>query len=266
MNTQPGFHNSKSRIAAELGVVLVGLALLVVGLWFGIGFVANRALGSLPADVETALGKQAWEYAVPADERCVNKRTLQYVGDVLRPLLAHQPPGYHFEYTVADDPSVNAMAMPGGYITVNIGLLHELKRSEELAGVLAHELAHVTERHSTRRMASRLGWVTVISLLFGGTDIATMAHLAAELAATAYDRGQESDADTVGLRTLSAAHIDPAGVADLFDRLGTDQPALPALFATHPDPGQRAQLAREAAKTVTNLRPLVALPEELSCR
>lgn len=246
--------------------MLAVVALLGVGLWFGIGFIANRALGSLPPDVETALGKQAWELAVPADERCVNKRTLQYVGDVLRPLLAHQPPGYHFEYTVADDPSVNAMAMPGGYITVNMGLLNELKRSEELAGVLAHELAHVTERHATRRMASRLGWLTLISMLFGGTDVATLAHLAAELAATAYDRGQESDADTVGLRTLAAAHIDPRGVADLFDRLATDQPSLPALFASHPDPGQRAELARKAASSVTDIRPLVALPEGLSCR
>lgn len=266
MNTSQGFNTSNRRLFVELGVILGALTLLGLGVWFGVGFAVSKWLESPPLDTERKLGEAVWETAVPPAERCVNKRTLQYVGDVLRPLLAQQPPGFRFQYAVSEDPSVNALSLPGGFIAVNMGLLEEVKTSEELAGVLAHELAHVTEHHGTQSIATRLGTIAVLGWLFGDTSMSGVAAIAGELATMAYGRDQEREADAVGLRTLQAAHVDPKGMADLFDRLARDDGRGPAaLFATHPDPGERADTARNAP-AASDLRPLPALPEGLTCR
>lgn len=265
MNTSQGFQTSGRRLALELGAAVLVLGALAVAGWYGLSYLARAVVENMPPDSERSFGKMAWESLAPADQRCTNKRTTQYVGDVLRPLLAQQPPGFRFEYTVTDDPDLNAYALPGGYITVNIGLLTKIARSEELAGVLAHELAHVTQRHGTRRMATQLGTFAVLGWLLGGSDLSGAAHIVANLVSSAYARDQEAEADTVGLQTLAAARVDPRGMAELFDRIAQEQPNLPELLSTHPDPGKRAERARSAAPE-GELRPLPVLPEGLSCR
>jgi predicted Zn-dependent protease len=264
VNAPQGFQTSSRRLALELGGVVVVLGALVVAGWYGVNYLARRVVENMPPDSERSLGKMAWESLAPPDKRCTSKRTLQYVGDILRPLLAQQPPGFRFEYTVTDDEELNAYALPGGYITVNIGLLNKIERSEELAGVLAHELAHVTQRHGTRRMAAQLGTFAVLGWLLGGSDLSGAAHIIANLVSTAYARDQEAEADAVGLQAMSAARIDPRGMAELFERIAQEHPSLPELLATHPDPGKRAERAR-AVVSDAELRPLPALPEGLSC-
>lgn len=265
MNTPQGFDTSNRRLFVELGVILGALVFLGLGIWFGVGFAVSRFLKSPPLDTERKWGETVWETVVPPEERCINKRTLQYVGDILRPLLAQQPPGFRFQYTVSEDSSVNALSIPGGFIAVNMGLLEEVESSEELAGVLAHELAHVTEHHGTQSIAARLGTIAVLGWLFGDTSMSGAAAIAGELSTMAYGRDQEREADAVGLRTLQAAHIDHKGMADLFDRLAQGEGRDNSLFASHPDPGERASAARNAP-TGSDLRPLPPLPEGLSCR
>lgn len=265
VNTSPGFQTSKRRLFVELGIVAAALLLLGALLWFGIGWVVSALLRSPPPEAERKLGAAVWETLVPLEKRCVNKRTLQYVGDVLRPLLAHQPPDFHFQYTVTDDPAVNAISLPGGFIAVNMGLLQAIESSEELAGVLAHELAHVTEHHGTQGIAARLGTLVVLSWLFGDTSLSTVAGVAGEFATLGYGRDQEREADAVGLDTLRAAHIDPKGMADLFERLAKEASVELPFFNTHPDPGERAAAARSAPAT-GQFKALPPLPEALSCR
>jgi predicted Zn-dependent protease len=249
----------------ELLALAAVLGLIGAAAWYGARFLAKAVVEHMPPESERSFGKMAWDSLAPEAARCTNKRTLQYVGDVLRPLLAQQPPGFRFEYTVTEDEELNAFALPGGYITVNMGLLTKIARSEELAGVLAHELAHVTQRHGTRRMATQLGTFALLTWLVGGTDVSGAAHVLASLVSTAYARDQEAEADTVGLRTLTAAHLDPRGMAELFERIAREQPALPELLSTHPDPGERAARARAVPEGI-ELKPLPPLPEGLSCR
>lgn len=264
MNTPQGFNTSSRRLFVEVGVIVLALLLLGLGVWLGVGFAVSRLMKSPPLDTERKLGEAVWQTAVPAEQRCVNKRTLQYVGDVLRPLLAQQPSGFRFAYAVSEDASVNALSLPGGFITVNMGLLAAVENSEELAGVLAHELAHVTEHHGTQRIATHLGTFAVLGWLFGDTSLSAVASIAGELATMAYGRDQEREADAVGLRTLQAAHIDPRGMATLFERLSREQSTSATLFASHPDPGERASAAR-SAPAPPELRPLPQLPEGLRC-
>lgn len=246
-------------------MVAFGLGAVGFALWWGARYAGAKLVEHMPPESERALGEAVWESLAPASKRCVNKKTLQYVGDVLRPLLAQQPPGFHFQYAVVEDDELNAYALPGGFITVNFGLLRRISRSEELAGVLAHELAHVTQRHGTRRLATELSTFAIVGWLFGGTDLGSAAQVTATLVSTTYARDQEAEADSVGLRTLAGARIDPLGMAELFDRIAKDTPTLPALLSTHPDPGKRADAARAAA-TSADIRPLPPLPDGLHCR
>jgi beta-barrel assembly-enhancing protease len=261
--TQQGFNTSKRRVIVELLLVLALLAVVGFLGWLGVRQLATLAAAHLPPEAERSFGKLAWQQLAPESERCTNVETLTYVDKVLAPLLAQQPAEFAFEVAVVDVEELNAYALPGGYVTVNMGMLKAIARSEELAGVLAHELAHVTLRHSARRVVAQLGTMTLIGLFFGGTDISTPVQVVANLATTAYGREQETEADDQGLHTLIGARVDPRGMAELFERLARNAPTPPELLSSHPDPGKRAKLARATAATL-GASDFVALPPPLA--
>lgn len=262
-----GFDTSTRRVVLELAFVLAVFAAVGFLAWIGLRKLAVMAADQLPPEAERTLGKLAWEQLAPEDERCTDAATLAYVDKVLQPLLQQQPAGYTFELAVVDVDELNAYALPGGYITVNVGMLKAIARSEELAGVLAHELAHVTLRHSTRRVVAHLGTMTLVGMLFGGTDIGAPAQIVANLATTAYGREQETEADDEGLKTLIQAQIDPRGMAELFERLAKNGPTPPELLSSHPDPGKRAERARVSSAGVAPApSPLPPLLPTFTCK
>ena len=107
-----------------------------------------------------------------------------------------------FTFTVVDSPIANAFALPGGYIYVTRGLLALARDEAELAGVLAHEIGHVTARHSTERHGDAIiaGGGTLIAGLLLGDFGAQAGRSVGEVALSSYSRAQESEADTLGLR------------------------------------------------------------------
>lgn len=260
-----GFGHSPRRIAAELGILVGGGALLIGALlWFARGL-SGWAAGWLPHGFDTTIGRSAWETTTPAAKRCTDAATLAYVEELTEPLLRANESPFEFQFTVADDPSVNAFALPGGFVTINLGLLRRADTGEEIAAVLAHELAHVDRRHGTQRVLRQLGTVALISLVFGGGDLHAPAELAGGLASSAYDREQEAEADAVGLETLRRAGIDPSGMARFFERVSGEPGAMvPAFLSTHPDPGDRAELAASAAATASPTLKLPA-PTDIEC-
>jgi beta-barrel assembly-enhancing protease len=191
-----------------------------------------------------------------------------YLKSITDPLVeAENTDRHEFQFAIVDDPSVNAFALPGGFVTVNLGLLEKAETGEEIAGVLAHELAHVTLRHGTRRVLRQLGTFMLVNLVFGGTDIHLTAAVLTEVANTAYGRDEESDADRAGIATLRTAGVDPLGMPRFFERIAKDpiNLALPTLLSTHPDPGDRAEITRQLAAGANVSRSL-APPKGLSCR
>jgi len=266
--TQPsttGFGHSPRRIAVEIGILVGGGALLIGGLlWFARGL-SGWAADWLPLGFDAAIGQSAWETTTPAAKRCTNPQTLAYVEKLTAPLLQANASSFEFQFAVADDPSVNAFALPGGFVTINMGLLRRADTGEEIAAVLAHELAHVDRRHGTQRVLRQLGTVALISLVFGGGDFHAPAELAGGLAGSAYDREQEAEADAVGLETLERAGIDPSGMARFFERVSGEPGALvPEFLSTHPDPGDRAVVAAQAAASASPSQKLAA-PGDLEC-
>ena len=152
-----------------------------------------------------------------------------------------------FTFFVVRDPRINAFAAPGGYIGINTGLLLRAENEAQLAGVMAHEIAHVTQRHIARRFAktSRDQYKTIAAivagLLLGGQ--AGQAAIAAGVASDVqrqinYTRANEYEADRIGLGLLVEAGYQPRGMSEFFDILlaesGVSADAVPEYLRTHP--------------------------------
>jgi len=137
--------------------------------------------------------------------------------------------GIEYQFFILDDQSINAFAIPGGYIGVNAGLIHAMTREEQLAGVLAHEVAHLTQRHHARafesagknRMSTAAAIIAAILISTSSAE-AGQAALAAGLAisqqsAINYTRTHEYEADRIGIQILAAADYDPEAIAETFE-------------------------------------------------
>lgn len=177
----------------------------------------------------------------------------QYVGRILERLTKNLPPQpFTFKAAVFLHNSMNAFALPGGYVYVFTGLVMHMENEEELAGVLAHELAHVTQRHVAARL-ERAQLVSLGSLLLavagvalggsGGGTLAVGAMGAGQSAMLNYSRMDENEADHIGLQYLVAAGYPPAGMVRGFQLLrqksrmsGT---SIPTYLSTHPAIGDR---------------------------
>ena len=166
---------------------------------------------------------------------------------------------------IIDNPSLNAFAAPGGIIGINTGLILKARSEGELSAVLAHELAHLSQRHYARRvqsgkLASVAGIVLILSsllaVLSGGSDSGIAAIYAGTAALQAsqlnYSRRDEREADRIGLRTLTRAGYSPLAVAQMFEtlrdtyRMSSDRP--PEYLLTHPYTEERLSDARARAQ------------------
>ena len=181
-------------------------------------------------------------------------------------------PNLKFTFTVLDTPIVNAFALPGGYVYITRGLLALADNEAEVAGVLAHEIGHVTARHSAQRygqaMAANLAAVG-LGILFGGP--ATEAFgTAAGLALRGFSREQEFEADVLGVRYLARGGYDPGAMASFLgrlqahSRLDAELRGKPGkadsfnIMQTHPRTADRIQQAIQAAGAKVVAQPMTA--------
>lgn len=183
---------------------------------------------------------------------------IDYVDSIGQRLVAANPQaGQRFNFFVLKDRSINAFAMPAGFIGVHSGLIFAAEHESELAAVLAHEMAHVTqehlargqERHRLDRLLALGGTIAAIAAASGGQSldvVAATAQVGSGLALQnqlSHSRDFEREADRVGLEFLSRAGFDPQGMPDFFERLYqrsrfTDQQAY-AFLRTHPVTSER---------------------------
>ena len=156
---------------------------------------------------------------------------------------------YHFK--VVDTEVVNAFAVPGGYLYVNIGLIRAAENESELAGVIGHEIGHVVGKHGVKQLTRQLGLAAVAQLALG-EDQSKLEQMVAGLAAngvlTKYSRDAEREADIYAVQEMYDAGIDPEGMATFFEKLRKLQKSRPSklqqLFATHPLTTERITAVR----------------------
>ncbi|PRQ06241.1 M48 family metallopeptidase [Enhygromyxa salina] len=250
-------------------LALLGIAVV---LWLVMWVLPPRMVGFVPTTVDVEIGESSWEEVAPAATHCTDPGPLAYVEELAQPLVDEANSEFEFQFVVVESEEINAFALPGGFVTVNMGLLEAAENGEEIAAVLSHEMTHVTNRHGMRAVMRRLGAVTVLSVMFGGTGLETIAYAAEGLVGQAHSRDQERDADDGGRELLMAAGVDPIGMATFFERLEEEYEAMPegmrrgfAVLSTHPDPGERAETTREIAAGFTATRDLPDPPANLRC-
>ncbi len=181
----------------------------------------------------------------------------QYVQNLGRRLETVIPPQYSWPYRfhVIQQKEVNAFALPGGPIFVNLGTITTADNESQLAGVMAHEMSHVYMQHSAKS-APRQTWAGVLGALggvLGGSALGSLARLGIQLSAGSlllkYSRHDEAQADSVGAIIMYKAGYDPRAMAEFFQKLEKEGgPGGPQFLSDHPNPGNRVQaVEREIA-------------------
>jgi Zn-dependent protease with chaperone function len=207
--------------------------LLLVFLWQA-DRIARAVAERIPIEQEMKVGEQA--FAAMRGTLSLEDSGPAYEAVQALGLRLAQAGKYRYRFHVANDPAVNAFAMPGGIIVVHTGLIASTRRPEELAGVLAHEVQHVEQRHSLKALVKNLGlrglWMMVTGDISGGT----IGQAALELTRSSFSRAAEEQADTAGFDGLVAAGIDPRGMADFFAVMANleGSATLPPFLSTHP--------------------------------
>jgi predicted Zn-dependent protease len=181
-----------------------------------------------------------------------------YVETVGRKLVkvSHRP-NLEWHFAVVDSPVVNAFAIPGGYVYVTRGILAYLANEAELAGVMGHEVGHVTARHSVRQITREQ--LAQIGFGVGGTlspvlgQFGNMAQSGIGLVFLRFSRDDEREADRLGIEYAARAAYDPRQVGNFFEVLGRlsaagDRQTIPGWLSTHPDPPERVQTTRRDAE------------------
>ncbi|MEW6681646.1 MAG: M48 family metallopeptidase [Nitrospirota bacterium] len=221
----------------------------------------------VPVSWEVRLGDAVVKHLVPAEQRCDDPVLQQRLDDVLAALTAGAASPYDFKLLVADDDALNAFAAPGGTIVILTGLLKRTTRPEELAGVIAHEIQHIVQRHSTRAILHHASAGVLVAALTG--DVSGVAAFgldaARNLGLLRYSRGNEDEADEAGMRMMVAAGIDPSGMIAFYEVLAREGPALPRsmqYLSTHPATADRVERIRHLADGAGPPRVSFGSPDE----
>lgn len=217
------------------------------------------SLISVPQEIE--IGKQANAEVKKRMPELRDRSVVPYVQQLGRQVsAAAEGPKYPYTFSIANDGELNAFALPGGPVWVHRGILQAATDEAQVAAVLAHEIAHVSQRHAadqlTKTTVANLGLELFSAMLGSGTSAAT-SRLAAGLLTSGiflkFSRDDERDADEVGLRMMSRAGWDPRGMIEMFDILSREAQRNPSgvetFFSTHPSPQDRkSRLEAEVAR------------------
>jgi len=257
--------------------------------------------GLLSLRTEAILGRQVYGELLETGMVFTDPELQEYIQDIGMRLVAQadNKPGQRFTFFMVDSPVVNAFALPGGYIGIHTGLLLAAKNESELAGVLAHEISHVTQRHisravyanqrsSTLSLAAMLG--AILAGVAAGADgnvmagAISMSQSMAIESQIAFTRSNEYEADRVAVEVMAAAGFDPMAMPDFFETLSRRTSTLarqtPTFLRTHPVSADRMaetrgrargivvdevlettgfEMARARSRLLTSSRPEVAL-------
>jgi len=246
----------------RLGWAALFLLLLLPVLALGAFFLAQDDLADwvvrrIPYEQEARLGDLALAQTRLQMQLAESGPAVEAIRAIGEPLTAGSP--HRYRWFVADRPDLNAFAAPGGVVVVHAGLLRSADNAEEIAGVLAHEIAHAELRHSLKTMVKGMGFRALVAVALGDFSGTALAEAAKNLTELGFSREAEREADRDGLRRLVAARIDPGGMVRFFEKLAQEQSLTPpALLSTHPATEERlAELRRQVAALSGNWVPLV---------
>jgi beta-barrel assembly-enhancing protease len=183
----------------------------------------------------------------------------EYVNRVAQNLVRNSDAKVPFTVKIIDSDEINAFALPGGFFYVNTGLILAADDEAELAGVMAHEIAHVAARHGTEQASKgQLLQFASIPLIFMsggiGYGVTQAANLLVPLTFLKFSRGMEEEADYLGAQYMYKTGYDPSAMLRFFEKLQAKEKAKPGsmskLFSTHPATGDRIKKVQETITTI----------------
>ena len=230
--------------------------------------IGNRKLGgfnmhSLETDI--AIGKQYAQEVERSSKLIDDPVVVEYVNRVGQNLVRNSDARVPFTIKIIDTDVVNAMALPGGFFYVNSGLILAAHEESELAGVMAHEIAHVTARHGTRGQSraevAQLAMIPLILLGPGGWagyGIYQGLNLSIPIAFLQFSRSFEAEADYLGLQYMYKAGYDPNAYITFFERVQAEEKrhpgTIPKLFSSHPPTPDRIANTQKEIATILPAR------------
>jgi len=188
-----------------------------------------------------------------------NEEIYRYIRGLATTLLNTGKVAYQKEFAwqvkiINDDKTLNAFAVPGGYLYVYTGLIKYLDSEDQLMGVMGHEIAHAAQRHSTQQMTKIYGIDAIRQILTGNQDADAFSQLALGIVSLKFSRKHEAEADAYSVIYMCGTGNYAAGAAGFFEKIqGEDAARQPEFLSTHPDPGNR-------------IHDIKAKMQELGCR
>jgi predicted Zn-dependent protease len=232
-------------LAIVAGVLLAGILALVLSK----NWLVRLAADSVPVDWEVKAGDTLFEQFVGTKRLITDEAIGAQLKKITDPLVSGiADDRYALKFHIMEDESLNAFALPGGNVVLYTGLLLAADSPEEVAGVLAHEIAHVTRRHSIRNIVSTAGLYLVVQTLVGDASgvVAVLTEKSTLLLDRKFSRDFEREADEIGWDYLIRSDIDPSGMIRFFERVraedrkaGGGEVGALAVVSTHPATQER---------------------------
>lgn len=251
-NPEPSVPSLK-RMDKALAQAAVLIALFF-GTWFLLSQVDYIKIFNLKDRIEVSekkLGDKLWEFYSGAEREETDSVLIQNV-QLIKNRLCHSNriDTASLKLHVFRKSEVNAFALPNGHIVIHTGLIRNCKSPEELAGVIAHEIAHVEKKHVMNKLVKEAGIALLSSVIGGSAGAEILGELIKMLSSSAYDRKLESEADAVAVQYMLAAELDPQHFANFLFRLSTltDLPDEFVLLNSHPNSKDRAAVILETRK------------------
>src|SRR5579884_3418387 len=222
--------------------------------------IGNRNVGKgvnfYSLEKEIALGKSLAQEVERSSKLIDDPVVTEYVNRVGQNLVRNSDAKVPFTIKVIDSDEVNAFALPGGFFYVNSGLILRAQEEAELAGVMAHEISHVTARHGTRQATKGdiIQLASIPAMIFlpygwAGYGIYEGMNLAIPLTFLKFSRDAEREADFLGLQYMYKAGYDPNAYITFFERIQADEKrrpgTIPKVFSTHPPNAERIENAQK---------------------
>jgi len=232
--------------------------------------IGNRSVGKgvnfYSLEKEIALGKGLAQEVERSSKLIDDPIVTEYVNRVGQNLVRNSDARVPFTIKVIDSDEVNAFALPGGFFYVNSGLILRAQEESELAGVMAHEISHVTARHGTKNATKgeMMQLATIPLILLGpagwaGYGLYEGLNIAIPLTYLKFSRDAEREADFLGLQYMYKAGYDPNSFVTFFERIQADEKrrpgTIPKVFSTHPPTPDRIESAQKEIARILPNRP-----------
>jgi len=232
--------------------------------------IGNRKIGSrgfgnwYSLDSEIRMGRQYAQMVESSSKMVSDPVVSEYVNRIGQNLVRNSDAKVPFTIKVVDADEINAFALPGGFFYVNSGLILAADNESELAGVMAHEIAHVAARHATRQMTrGQLANIGTIPLIFVGGGIGyavrSVASIGLPMTFLTFSRGFEAEADYLGLQYMYKTGYDPQSFVAFFEKIQAQEKKKPGTlakaFATHPQTPDRIEASQKEIATILPAEP-----------